>query len=46
MGLIPAEPFGDSYEEFNLSIEQLRELTWNEIQNFVPPPIPPEEEIE
>jgi p38 MAP kinase len=41
-----AEPFGDSYEEFNLSIEQLRELTWNEIQNFVPPPIPPEEEIE
>jgi len=34
-----AEPFVDSYEDQVLSIEQLRELTWTEIQNFVPPPI-------
>jgi p38 MAP kinase len=32
-----AEPFVDVFENQNLNIEQLRRLTWQELEDFVPP---------
>jgi hypothetical protein len=32
-----AEPFIDVYENQSLTVEQLRQLTWKELQAFIPP---------
>ena len=32
-----AEPFVDVYENQSLTVEQLRQLTWQELEDFVPP---------
>ena len=34
---IIAEPFVDPYEGQTLSVEELRQLTWQEMTTFIPP---------
>ena len=35
--IFSAEPFVDVYENQSLTVEQLRQLTWQELESFVPP---------